>query len=340
MSILLHHHEVTLNMTDLHYNCVAHWSSGPVRLLCMDMMWEQIRRGAREIMERYPDSRVLGICFPVPLGYTTEKRLSAATPFPAWPRSDFGRSLTEPLQEIFPDARDIIITSDGKAAGSALLHWDFSRYGQGEVATFYCSTGIGGALFRDGQPTTGTKSLVGALGHIIVEPDDPEPCPCGGHGCLERMVSSGRMRERLAAQEEEYRKSCLKEIPVAEMTFEKLFEGSAKGDVLCRRESRYYAQIFSIAIRGLIVSVAPEYVVFQGNFGKADEVFRRELLNKVFEFKYMDRQEKIEFVYDDRDLSMEETVGATYQMINNFLCFPEKYVWKQENVGRALTLPE
>lgn len=325
MCVLLHHHEVILNMTDLHYHCVAHWSSGHIRFLCMDMLWEQIRSGAQDIMTKNPDHRIIQVCFSIPLGHTADGRLTVATPFPAWPRSDFGRSLIEPLQEIFPQARDIVLTSDGNAAGSAVMHWDYAKYGQGDLVTLYCSTGIGGALFRDGQSITKIRSLVGAFGHVIIAPEDPEPCPCGSHGCLERMVGRKRMRERLMARGEEYDQSCLSGIPVEEVTFEQLFAGSAKGDSLCRKESQYYAQMFAIAIRSLILMVGPRYIVFQGDFGKADDVFRMELLNRVFEFKYMERQYNIDFIYDENDLSMEETIGATYQMVCDFLRDPEKY---------------
>lgn len=330
MCILLHHHELILNMTDLHYHCVAHWSTGHIRFTCMDMMWDAIRRGLSEIQSNYPNYRLIQVCFSIPLGHTSDGRLTLATPFPAWPRSDFGRSLIEPLRAMFPQVQDFILTSDGNAAGSAVMHHDFEKYGHGDVTTFYCSTGIGGAMFQDGQPITERKLLVGALGHIIISPEDPEPCPCGSHGCLERMVGRKRMKERLAARSDAYAKSCLAGIPVEEMTFEQLFAGSAMGDRLCREESRYYAQMFAIAVRALILTVGPRLVVFQGDYGKADEVFRRELLNRVFEFKYLEPQHDIAFVYDENDLSMEETAGATYIMVRNFLRSPEKYILQPE----------
>lgn len=325
LCILLHHHELILNLTDLHYNLVVQWSSGYVRFLSMDTMWEEIRKGTRYIEQQQPNCRIIQVCFSVPLGHTSDGKLIVATPFPAWPRSDYGRSLTEPLKEMFPDAKNIILTSDGFTAGSAIMHHDFSHFGYGDVTTFYCSTGIGGAMFRNGQPASEGKLLVGALGHLIVAPEDPEPCPCGSHGCLERMVGRKRMRERLYARPEEYAQSCLAELPVEEVTFEQLFAGSAKGDKFCREESRYFAQMFAVAVRALILTVGPRVIVFQGDYGKADDVFRRELVNRIFEFKYLEPQHDIELYYDENDLSMEETIGATYKMVSTFLREPERF---------------
>ena len=49
------------------------------------------------------------------------------------------------------------------------------------------------------EPLSGSNCyLMGEEGGcLVVDPNDPEPCPCGGQGCLERLVCRRRMRERL-----------------------------------------------------------------------------------------------------------------------------------------------
>lgn len=325
VSILLHHHEVIVDVIDLHYNKVAHWSSGFVHIPGMDAMWRMIEQGVLEVLPSTTRDWVVGVSFAVPLGHNSAEQLTVATPFPDWPHSDYGRSMRTPLEALFPMAHNIIIISDGSAAGSAMLYHDFATYASGDLVTLYCATGVGGALFRSGRLGFGEKQMISAFGHIIVAPDDPDLCGCGSHGCLERMVNRKRMRERLATQNDLYKKSILANIPVESVTFAQLFEGSGQGDLLCRRESCYFARMFAIALRNLVLAIDPEFVVFQGDFGLADEVFRQELLNKLFEFKYLDPEHNISIRYDSCDLSEEETLGATYQLICHYLAHPEQY---------------
>lgn len=51
-------------------------------------------------------------------------------------------------------------------------------------------TGVGGGLVMGGGLIAGAHGAGGEIGHIIVEPDEPEPCSCGNHGCLEHYCSA------------------------------------------------------------------------------------------------------------------------------------------------------
>ena len=62
------------------------------------------------------------------------------------------------------------------------------------------STGVGGAVVADHQLVRGMNGFAGELGHLKVEYDHPQPCPCGQKGCLEAHGSGTAlnhlMRER------------------------------------------------------------------------------------------------------------------------------------------------
>ena len=47
--------------------------------------------------------------------------------------------------------------------------------------------GVGAGLIVGGELFRGAHGRAGELGHLRVDPDGP-PCPCGGRGCLERVV--------------------------------------------------------------------------------------------------------------------------------------------------------
>lgn len=324
VSILIHHNGIILNLTDVHYNLLGHWEAGPLRTESIDHMFAVIRQGA-ETFDPQELEMVRSVCIVAPIGLDELGGVRVATPFPHWPKSDFGRSMTQPLWEIFPAARHIQAIGDGNAAGFALLHQRPELRTQGRVLSLYSAEGIGGAIFRDGELDMGANRLCGTFGHMVVDPNDPEPCPCGGHGCLERLVCPRRMRERLLQQQDAYQNSWLAGTPAEEMTFRQLFEGSRRGDPLCRRESAHFADIFSLALRNIILITDPTHIIFQGDFGLADATFRQQLVNQLSDFRYIGDIHNIQIDYDSKDLSIQETIGATYCMIMDYLKNPEQY---------------
>lgn len=328
VSILIHHNGVILNLTDVHYNLLDHWETGQTRIESLEHMFALVRQGA-ETLRRQELEMVQSVCIVAPIALDERGGVRVATPFPHWPKSDFGRSLTKALWDIFPTTRRVLKVSDGNAAGFALLYQRPELRTRGRVLSIYSDEGIGGAIFWNGELDVGDNQLCGAFGHMVVDPNDPEPCPCGGRGCLERLVCRRRMRERLARQEEAYGESCLAGVPVEEMTFQRLFEGSRRGDPLCRRESAYYADIFSFALRNIILIMDPTHIIFQGDFGLADDTFRQQLVNRLSDFRYIGDIHGIQIDYDSKDLSVQETIGATYRMVMDYLKNPEQYRTEQ-----------
>lgn len=64
------------------------------------------------------------------------------------------------------------------------------------------STGVGGACVADGRLIRGAQGFAGELGHLKVEFDQPEPCPCGQAGCLEAHGSGTALNRRIAREAE------------------------------------------------------------------------------------------------------------------------------------------
>lgn len=324
VSILIHHNGIVLNLTDLHYNLLTHWDTGPLRAESLEHVFSVIRQGAGTLSRGELDM-VYSVCIVAPIGLDERGGVRVATPFPHWPKSDFGRSMTEPLWSIFPAAKHVQAIGDGNAAGFALLYQRPELRTRGRMLSIYSAEGIGGAIFRDGELDMGANRLCGSFGHMVVDPTDPEPCPCGGQGCLERLVCRKRMRERLLVQEDAYAGSWLADTPAEEMTFQRLFEGSRRGDPLCRRESVHFADIFSLALHNIILISDPTHIIFQGDFGLADDAFRQRLVNQLSDFRYIGDIHNIQIDYDTRDLSVQETIGATYCMVMDYLKNPEQY---------------
>ena len=78
------------------------------------------------------------------------------------------------------------------------------RFGRGrEYGSFgwmTVSTGVGGAVVCNGQLIRGAHGYAGEFGHIKVEYNAPETCPCGELGCLEAHGSGTALNRMILRQ--------------------------------------------------------------------------------------------------------------------------------------------
>ena len=174
----------------------------------------------------------------------------------------------------------------------------------------FAGVGIAGGFFSDGKMLFGCHSLVGEIGHIVVDPNDAEHCKCGNHGCLERLVSIQRIRAMLTRDSERYAGSALGARPIESIEYTDVFEASGAGDALCRDVSAYIAHWFSAALKSIFVTFDPQIIVFQGYFAFADEHFKNTLLEEVQKFLYYPSSHKLELIFDRRSWADVETIGA------------------------------
>lgn len=59
------------------------------------------------------------------------------------------------------------------------------------------STGVGGAVVNDSELVKGLHGFAGELGHLKVEYEEPELCPCGQYGCLEAHGSGTAIQKSI-----------------------------------------------------------------------------------------------------------------------------------------------
>ncbi len=86
---------------------------------------------------------------------------------------------------------------DVRTAGAAEARFGAAR-GARDFAMVMLGTGIAAALFANGQPIAGARSMGGEFGHMPVIPGG-ELCPCGQRGCLEVYGSAGGIVRRYRA---------------------------------------------------------------------------------------------------------------------------------------------
>lgn len=68
--------------------------------------------------------------------------------------------------------------------------WQGAARGHRSSVTVTLGTGIGGGIVIDNKLFSGSAGAAGEIGHLCMDPREPEPCSCGLHGCLEQYASA------------------------------------------------------------------------------------------------------------------------------------------------------
>ncbi len=149
--------------------------------------------------------------------------LSATNSILGWQGFDLGPAMTKEF------GRPVRVINDVHAAALGE-----SRFGVGtRLGSFLMvtvGTGVGGAIFRDGQVLVGASGTAGSLGHTAARNQLPRVCTCGQSGHIE-AYASGPAIERAFA-DATGRKIRLKEIAVLAVGREHLGDEVVANEVI------------------------------------------------------------------------------------------------------------
>jgi glucokinase len=104
---------------------------------------------------------------------------------PGWRRFPLAQRLAEHTGLPVRLAGDGICAAIGE-------HWLGAARGLDDVVVIVVSTGVGGGVIQRGRLHAGRSGNAGHIGHMVVD-FDGDPCPCGGHGCVEGLSSGPSM---------------------------------------------------------------------------------------------------------------------------------------------------
>ena len=68
--------------------------------------------------------------------------------------------------------------------------WQGGGKGYSSLAAITLGTGVGAGIILEEKIVNGSKGMGGEVGHITVNPDEPDCCNCGARGCLEQYASA------------------------------------------------------------------------------------------------------------------------------------------------------
>ena len=204
------------------------------------------------------------------------------------------------------------------------------------VMVIFSGWGLCSCMIEKNHILSGKNSLIGEIGHMIIDPNDREVCGCGSRGCLERLVSEGRMRRLVERKLADYPQSALGTRP-QQVTIAEIFRCSQEGDPLARELVNYLARVFATALRNISLVFDPDQIVFQGDYAQADAFFDRRLREYLGEFQYA--PDPFEIRYDRRPLAEMDALGSYIALTERYFDAPDLYMESEEEAVRQPDFP-
>lgn len=226
------------------------------------------------------------------------------------------------LKRIFGEAPYYYVENAGKCISRTILSEQENP--EKRMLVLFTSRGLSGALIQDGKILSGRDSLIGEVGHMVLDPSDTEQCSCGSYGCLERLVSIARLRKRVAQDPPPPNSPMAKLAPEA-IGLNHLFFSSRQKDPYARKHVAYLADCFSTLLRNVSLVFNPEEVVFVGDYAVADEYFDRRIQERFRQFHYLASSVPMEVRYDTRVLPELDARGGTIALLDRFFSDPTVY---------------
>jgi predicted NBD/HSP70 family sugar kinase len=191
------------------------------------------------------DLQAVGMCVPAPLDRRSSRIRTGI--MPGWqgllPAEELEGRLGVPVHA----------DNDANLGALAELHHGIAR-GRHDVVYLKIASGVGAGIVLGGRLHRGASGIAGEIGHVQVG-EDGHVCRCGNRGCVETMVSAGRLLELLRPAYGE------------PLTLEHVLELDADGDAGVRRVLSDAGTTIGRAVADLANSLNPELVVVGGTLG-------------------------------------------------------------------------
>jgi predicted NBD/HSP70 family sugar kinase len=178
----------------------------------------------------------------------------------------------------------LFIGNDGKAAAMA-EHMFGGCVDEDDFIYLFSGSGVGGALFLDGNLYGGARGLAGELGHVKVVPQG-RPCSCGSYGCLSAYLSETALISEIQR---------LGEVGVAD--FGDILKHAAEGNPTVRGVLERAAEVLGSAIASFVNIFNPPLVMLGGDLASAETYIRPTLLREAHRLSHpsMFAQSRIAF---------------------------------------------
>lgn len=149
--------------------------------------------------------------------------------------------------------------------------WQGGGKGHANIVAVTLGTGVGGGIIVNGSILTGATGAGGEIGHIHIEDNEPDPCGCQNHGCLEQYASATgvvRLTRRRLAQDQE--PSILRSR--SELSAKAVWDAVKAEDRVAVQIAKQFGEYLGKGLAAVAAVVNPEVFVIGGGVSKAGEI--------------------------------------------------------------------
>lgn len=201
-----------------------------------------------QMVESHPELVFEGIGISVPGRFDQSRQRVLFAPNLKWPEFDLG----VPLEK----ATGMKVELENAANACALAEvWFGNAEKTRDMAVVTVSEGVGVGIFSGGRLMRGLNGMAGEFGHVPLDLDGPR-CSCGGRGCWEVYASTR------AALRYYHESNADGDGP----SFQDLLSLAESGDELALKALDRMAHAIGRGARMIVAGVAPEEIVFIGEF--------------------------------------------------------------------------
>jgi predicted NBD/HSP70 family sugar kinase len=155
----------------------------------------------------------------------------------------------------------LYIGNDRKAAAMA-EHMFGSCVDEDDFIYLFSGSGVGGALFQNGEMYLGANGLAGELGHVKVVPQG-RFCSCGSSGCLSAYLSEPALATDISRMSGK---------PVS--SFDEIMERAANRDPVVESVLDQAGEMLGSALSSLINIFNPPLITLGGDMSRASQFLR------------------------------------------------------------------
>lgn len=142
-------------------------------------------------------------------------------------------------------------------------------------------SGIGAGIFTGGRLYRGTGGSAGEVGHIVVD-ENGSRCGCGNYGCLETIVSTGRIVDKARRMIRQGVVTILNEVgDTDDITLEQIADAARRGDEASRGLLNEAARYLGIALSNLVNTLNPSKIVLGKDFVVYGDLVMETLRNVI-----------------------------------------------------------
>ena len=237
---------------------------------------DAVAEGVDAVLGGYARSALLACGVAAP-GLVDRLNDTVALPAPFnWSRARLRQVLEERL------GGPVLITDRGKAAGLGEM-WTLGKERPDDLIYLYLGRGVGGAIVLGQEIHWGVRSVAGEIGHMVVDPAGPR-CTCGSRGCLETLVSTGAIAERVHALAPTYPQSLLHPLPVSAADLvPEIGQAARAGDHLANSVIETTGRWIGLALASLINVINPAAIVLGGPTTEAWDASLIEIVRQVID---------------------------------------------------------